>query len=73
MREGGLGGFDGAAAGEAAQGQSESGRGGNGQNQDQCEAGGGYASVRKGESVGDRDQHQRRHQRAAGENGEAAQ
>ena len=73
LREGGFGGSDGAAAGQAAQGQRQSGGSGDGQNQDQCEAGGGHASLRKGERVGDGDQHQRRHQSAAGENGQAAQ
>ncbi len=73
LREGGFGGSDGAAAGQAAQGQRQSGGSGNGQNQDQREASGGDASMRKGERVGDSDQHQRRHQSAAGENGKAAQ
>ena len=73
LREGGFGGSDRAAAGQAAQGQRQPGGGGNGQNQDQSEAGGGHASVRKGERIGDGDQHQRRHQSAAGENGQAAQ
>ena len=73
LREGGFGGSDRAAAGQAAQGQRQSGGSGNGQNQDQSEAGGGHASLRKGERIGDGDQHQRRHQSAAGENGQAAQ
>ena len=73
LREGGFGGSDRAAAGQAAQGQRQSGGSGNGQNQDQSEAGGGHAAMRKGERVGDGDQHQRRHQSAAGEDGQAAQ
>ena len=73
LREGGFGGADGAAAGEAAQGQRQSGGSGDGQNQDQGEAGGGDAAVRKGERVGDGDEQERGHQSAAGEDGEAAQ
>ena len=59
LREGGFGGSDGAAAGQAAQRQRQSGGSGDGQNQDQCEAGGGDAALRKREGIGDGDQHQR--------------
>ena len=48
LREGGFGGSDGAAAGQAAQGQRQPGGRGNGQNQDECEARGGDAAMRKG-------------------------
>ena len=73
LREGGFGGSDGAAASQAAQGQSQPGARGDGQNQNQREAGGGHAAMRKRERIGDRHQHQRRHQSAAGENRQAAQ
>ncbi len=73
LREGGFGGLDGAASREASQRHDESGGSGNGKNQDQRETGGGDASVREGESVGDGDQHQGRDQRAAGENGQTAE
>ncbi len=44
LREGGFGGADGAAAGEAAEGDGESGGGGEGKDEDQGEAGGGDAA-----------------------------
>src|SRR4029077_21162087 len=49
LREGGFGGSDRPAAGQAAQGQRQSGGSGDRQNQDQSEAGRGYASMRKGQ------------------------
>jgi hypothetical protein len=73
LREGGFGGSDGPAAGEAAQRKRQPGGCGYGQDQDQSEAGGGDGAVRKGECVGDEDQHQRGDESAAGEDGEAAQ
>ncbi len=73
LREGGLGGTDGPAAGEAAQGQRQTGGRGYDENQDESEAGGGHASVRKGERVGDQDQQHGGEQSADGEDGDAAQ
>jgi len=73
LREGGFGGTDGPAAGQAAQGQSQACGSSDGEDQDESEAGGGYASMRKGERIGDGDQDQCGQQSAAGENGKAAQ
>ena len=73
LREGGFGDSDRAAASQAAQRQRQPGGSGDGHNQDQPEAGGGYAALRKRERIGDGDQHQCGYQRPAGENGEAAQ
>ncbi len=73
LRESGFSGSDRAAASQASQRQRQPGGGGNGQDQDESEAGGGHAAMREGERIGDGDQHQRRHQSTAGEDGQAAQ
>ena len=56
LREGRFSGSDGAAARQAVQRQRESGGSGDGQNQDECEAGGSDAAIGKRARIGDDDQ-----------------
>src|SRR6202034_2665714 len=55
------------------QGQNQASGSGDGQNQNQREAGGGNASVRKGQRVGNGNESKRGYQSADGEDGQAAQ
>jgi len=70
LRENGLGGSDRTAAGQAAQGSANRPRRRWPESRS-VRASGGHTSMGKGERIGDRHQHQRRHQSAASEDGHA--